>query len=134
MTADRLPDSDIPGSPPVYNSPGLFAVHHVLRRLNAPRHPPYALTPLDSAYSSVFRRTLSVFVPRRFSRNHGAFPQPAWVEGSQCLICSVKERYLQYESDDDVLPTTVLAQPPPPTGLRPRLPGHTPWRRADSNR
>ena len=94
MTADRLPDSDIPGSPPVYNSPGLFAVHHVLRRLKAPRHPPYALTPLDSAYSSVFRRTLSVFVPRRFSRNHGAFPQPAWVEGSQCLICSVKERYL----------------------------------------
>ena len=27
-----------------HDSPGLFAVYHVLHRLLAPRHPPYALT------------------------------------------------------------------------------------------
>jgi hypothetical protein len=48
MTTGGFPHSDIPGSPPVYNSPGLFAVHHVLHRRNAPRHPPYALPSLDS--------------------------------------------------------------------------------------
>jgi len=39
-----LPHSDIPGSLLAYNSPGLFAVRHVLPRLAVLRHPPYALT------------------------------------------------------------------------------------------
>ena len=38
-----LPHSDIPGSKPVCGSPGLFAAYHVLRRLQKPRHPPFAL-------------------------------------------------------------------------------------------
>jgi hypothetical protein len=53
MTTGGFPHSDIPGSRPVYDSPGLFAVHHVLPRRRAPRHPPYALPSLDSACSRV---------------------------------------------------------------------------------
>ena len=41
-----FPHSDIPGSKPVCGSPRLFAACHVLRRLLAPRHPPYALSSL----------------------------------------------------------------------------------------
>src|ERR1700722_20936548 len=41
-----FPHSDIPGSKPVCDSPGLFAAYHVLHRLLAPRHPPYALSSL----------------------------------------------------------------------------------------
>ena len=42
-----LPHSDIPGSKPVCGSPGLFAAYHVLRRLQKPRHPPFALNNLQ---------------------------------------------------------------------------------------
>ncbi len=38
--------SDIPGSKPACGSPRLFAACHVLHRLLAPRHPPYALSSL----------------------------------------------------------------------------------------
>ena len=38
-----LPHSDIYGSRFVCNSPQLFAAYHVFRRLQKPRHPPYAL-------------------------------------------------------------------------------------------
>jgi hypothetical protein len=41
-----FPHSDTPGSKPVCDSPGLFAAYHVLHRLLAPRHPPYALSSL----------------------------------------------------------------------------------------
>ena len=39
----RFPHSDICGSMFVCNSPQLFAAYHVFRRLQKPRHPPYAL-------------------------------------------------------------------------------------------
>ena len=41
-----FPHSDIPGSMPACGSPRLFAACHVLHRLLAPRHPPYALSSL----------------------------------------------------------------------------------------
>src|SRR5439155_11638416 len=41
-----FPHSDIPGSKLVCSSPGLIAAYHVLRRLLAPRHSPYALSSL----------------------------------------------------------------------------------------
>ena len=44
-----LPHSDISGSKPAHGSPELFAVGHVLLRLLAPRHPPYALCSLFHA-------------------------------------------------------------------------------------
>ena len=41
-----FPHSDILGSAPVCGFPRLFAAYHVLHRLPAPRHPPYALKSL----------------------------------------------------------------------------------------
>ena len=43
ITLEGLPHSDIPGSQPVGDSPGLIAASHVLHRLLVPRHPPCAL-------------------------------------------------------------------------------------------
>ncbi len=43
-----FPHSDIPGSKRAYRSPRLFAASHVLRRLSAPRHSPYALSSLTT--------------------------------------------------------------------------------------
>ncbi len=43
---DGFPHSDIPGSKPACGSPRLIAACHVLHRLLAPRHPPYALSSL----------------------------------------------------------------------------------------
>src|ERR1700692_1830339 len=41
-----FPQSEIPGSKPACGSPRLIAASHVLHRLLAPRHPPYALSSL----------------------------------------------------------------------------------------
>ena len=41
-----FPHSEISGSKPADDSPELIAVNHVLHRLLAPRHPPYALSSL----------------------------------------------------------------------------------------
>ena len=46
MTLDGLPHSEISGSTLVCSSPKLIAACHVLHRLLAPRHPPYALSSL----------------------------------------------------------------------------------------
>ena len=43
---DGFPHSEIPGSKPACGSPRLIAACHVLLRLLAPRHPPYALSSL----------------------------------------------------------------------------------------
>ena len=50
MTPGRLPHSEILGSKPVCGSPRLIAAYHVLHRLPAPRHPPYALSSLTSSH------------------------------------------------------------------------------------
>ena len=44
--SEGFPHSEIPGSKPACGSPGLIAACHVLHRLLAPRHPPYALCSL----------------------------------------------------------------------------------------
>ena len=51
ITRGGFPHSDIPGSRPVCGSPRLFAAYHVLHRLPAPRHPPYALRSLTNYLS-----------------------------------------------------------------------------------
>ena len=43
-----FPHSEIPGSLPACGSPRLIAACHVLHRLLAPRHPPYALSSLTT--------------------------------------------------------------------------------------
>ena len=50
-----FPHSDIPGSKPACGSPRLIAACHVLHRLLAPRHSPYALSSL------IIKLTQSVF-------------------------------------------------------------------------
>jgi hypothetical protein len=52
---DGFPHSEIPGSKPACGSPRLIAACHVLHRLLAPRHSPYALSSL------IIKLTQSVF-------------------------------------------------------------------------
>ena len=47
----RLPHSEIHGSNLVCKSPRLIAAYHVLRRLQEPRHPPYALSYFLNPYT-----------------------------------------------------------------------------------
>ena len=63
-----FPHSDIPGSKRICRSPRLIAACHVLRRLLAPRHPPYALSSLTiklTQHVSVPQRTESPGCARR---------------------------------------------------------------------
>src|SRR5436190_22665123 len=46
IALEGLPHSEIFGSKPVCGSPKLIAAYHVLHRLLAPRHSPYALSSL----------------------------------------------------------------------------------------
>src|SRR5215211_6170365 len=46
MSQSGFPHSEIPGSKPASGSPRLIAACHVLHRLLAPRHSPYALSSL----------------------------------------------------------------------------------------
>ena len=78
MTPAGLPHSDISGSLPAYGSPKLFAADHVLLRLLAPRHPPYALTILT--FPQLPLRRLGVFVSKSLPRFGTllAFASPMW--------------------------------------------------------
>src|SRR5262249_40762724 len=55
ITAGGFSHSDISGSKPACGSPKLIAANHVLHRLLAPRHPPYALSSLTITLNP-FRR------------------------------------------------------------------------------
>ena len=61
LLPNGLSHSEISGSNPVCKSPELIAAYHVFRRLQEPRHSPYALiyflTTSHAAYSRV--RTIS---------------------------------------------------------------------------
>jgi hypothetical protein len=70
ITPRRFPDSEIPGSMPVSDSPGLFAAVHVLLRLPAPRHPPCALSSLTVS----LRRT-----PNNRDRSSMTEPLAVWL-------------------------------------------------------
>ena len=54
-----FPHSDICGSVDICSSPQLFAAYHVLRRLQVPRHPPYALISL--IFEVVFHLSYGIF-------------------------------------------------------------------------
>ena len=70
-----FPHSDIPGSLPVCGSPRLFAAYHVLRRLPAPRHPPYALCSLTNCLYFPLRAS-SMFPGIRLDCIHLPFCYP----------------------------------------------------------
>ena len=62
-----FPHSEILGSKPACGSPRLIAACHVLHRLLAPRHPPYALSSL------IIKLTQSVFVQLRDTVSKNCF-------------------------------------------------------------
>src|SRR5688500_3837417 len=62
ISLSGLPHSDILGSKPVCGSPKLFAAYHVLHRLLAPRHSPYALSSLTIRNSKL---TIKAFSAQR---------------------------------------------------------------------
>ena len=68
---DGFPHSEILGSKPACGSPRLIAACHVLLRLLAPRHPPYALSSLIIKLTqSVFRHfDLLIYLRRPASRS-----------------------------------------------------------------
>src|SRR5215469_15499058 len=69
--SEGFPHSDIPGSKPACGSPRLFAACHVLHRLLAPRHPPYALSSLT------IKLTQAVTIRSALSQNGRPEPFPA---------------------------------------------------------
>ncbi len=98
MTQGGLPHSEISGSKPVCGSPKLIAAYHVLHRLLAPRHSPYALssltirtrdpsvteTSLSGSRSSVLLDTLM-----RLGGLHERFTLRVWsVKTTVCRIFS----------------------------------------------
>ena len=79
-----LPHSDIHGSTLVCNSPRLFAAYHVLRRLQEPRHPLYALlrffirastNSIFISYSQSLNQLSRLLNPTQLSRTHHIWPE-----------------------------------------------------------
>jgi hypothetical protein len=66
-----FPHSDIPGSKPACGSPRLIAACHVLHRLLAPRHPPYALSSLTIKLTQhvTIRKGWASRVPQRGTKD-----------------------------------------------------------------
>src|SRR6266545_1347790 len=69
-----FPHSDIPGSKLVCSSPGLIAAYHVLHRLLAPRHSPYALSSLTIRNSKLAPAEMAEAIAARVSSMHTACP------------------------------------------------------------
>ena len=67
MTTAGFPHSDIHGSMLACSSPWLFAACCVLRRLLAPRHPPYALTNL-TCVPTAYKRPSALLSVRAFAQ------------------------------------------------------------------
>src|SRR6266481_8681427 len=63
-----FPHSDIPGSKPACGSPRLIAACHVLHRLLAPRHPPYALSSLTIKLTQHVVGPVSRFLEQRVKK------------------------------------------------------------------
>src|SRR5262249_37568725 len=63
MTRGGLPHSEIAGSKPVCGSPTLIAADHVLHRLLAPRHSPYALSSLTIINPDAYRYRPRIILP-----------------------------------------------------------------------
>jgi hypothetical protein len=89
-----LPHSDILGSKPVCGSPKLFAAYHVLHRLLAPRHSPYALSSLTIRNSRL--------TPIAASR----------LAGSRVRTCRTANRELRIAACDSPLHTACVLTPP----------------------
>ena len=74
---DGFPHSEIPGSKPACGSPRLIAASHVLLRLLAPRHPPYALSSLTIKLTEHARFILCLKVRNRSPEGEPKVLQPS---------------------------------------------------------
>jgi hypothetical protein len=70
-----FPHSEIPGSKPACGSPRLIAASHVLHRLLAPRHPPYALSSLTIKLTRHVAAATCFFAEFRADNSPFFFPQ-----------------------------------------------------------
>ena len=88
ISLSGLPHSEILGSKPVCGSPKLFAAYHVLHRLLAPRHSPYALSSLTIRNSRLTLTAGSRLAGSRFER---AEPRTANYESRHALVpCTLR--------------------------------------------
>ena len=69
IALEGLPHSEIFGSKPVCGSPKLIAAYHVLHRRPAPRHPPYALSSLTTAFTLLENAVVFVRLSLRAFKN-----------------------------------------------------------------
>ena len=108
-----FPHSDIPGSMLIYNSPRLFAVHRVLRRLLMPRHSSYALlrlnVPLDPQVSPRIRFSLSCLSFDNSFRLLSLFRKSSSVF-STCLV--KLQLYLNFSERPSLLCSALVRRPP----------------------
>ena len=100
-----FPHSEISGSTPVCGSPKLFAACHVLHRLLAPRHPPYALSSLTFNPRNRCRRRLPT------GRTRTKTPTPPEHFDTLRVVWSEKLPFAGY---------SVVKEPPSPVAISPR--------------
>ena len=81
-----FPHSEIPGSKPACGSPRLIAASHVLHRLLAPRHPPYALSSLTIKLTR--HVAAAKLLSRRFRADNSPFFFPQFALSSR--TCGLK--------------------------------------------
>ena len=120
-----FPHSDISGSKPACGSPKLFAACHVLLRLLAPRHPPYALSSLTikltahAAHPSSGTRN----VPGKFAVRQVTLLRNLWLANTH--VCASKRLRLP-------LPHSVVKEPASRTRRNPRA--SLPQKRAENKK
>ncbi len=86
-----FPHSEISGSTPVCGSPKLIAACHVLHRLLAPRHPPYALSSLTSKPSEPMPTALRIGMnPTESSDATGTLGHTACVVGKNYRLQDIQ--------------------------------------------
>ena len=83
-----------PDITPAHGSPRLIAVYHVLHRLLAPRHPPYAL----SSLTSVIRRNRSSLIFCSIVKVQLALVASGWATRPTHQLPTVKKRGLTFAS------------------------------------
>ncbi len=81
-----FPHSEILGSKPACGSPRLIAASHVLHRLLAPRHPPYALSSLTIKLTR--HVSAAKFLSRKFRADNSPFFFPQFALSSR--TCGLK--------------------------------------------
>ena len=98
MTPAGFPHSDISGSKPAYDSPKLFAVNHVLHRLLAPRHPPYALYTLTFLRCFYYQRRIAALSGRFSSVTYRIYaPSLQLPSALRCLLLAKHLSYLCFK-------------------------------------